>query len=96
MKEQDYQKRISDNLTSEGWYVLNLIKTNKNGITDLQASRPGRVTMWIECKTPKGKLSSIQEFRLDELTGYGFNCFVSYGMELVEWEIKNKKTTDLF
>ena len=35
MTEQQYQKKISDNLTSEGWYVLNLIKTNKNGITDL-------------------------------------------------------------
>ena len=50
----------------------------------------------VECKTLKGKLSKIQEFRLDELTGYGFNCFVSYGMDLVKWEIKIKKDTDLF
>ena len=96
MKEQDYQKRISDNLTKEGYFVTNLIKTNRNGIPDLLALKYNEPPMYIECKTLKGKLSKIQEFRLDELTGYGFNCFVSYGMDLVKWEIKIKKDTDLF
>ena len=96
MKEQDYQKRISDNLTKEGYFVTNLIKTNRNGIPDLLALKCNEPPMYIECKTLKGKLSKIQEFRLDELTGYGFNCYVSYGMELVKWKIKTKKDTDLF
>lgn len=96
MKEQDYQKRISDNLTKEGYFVTNLIKTNRNGIPDLLALKYNEPPMYIECKTPKGKLSEIQEFRLNELVSYGFNCFVSYGMELVEWKIKVKKDTDLF
>ena len=96
MREQDYQKKIGDKLTKEGWFVVNLIKTNKNGIPDLQASRAGRTTMWIECKTPKGKLSDIQVFRLNELTGLGFDCFVSYGMDLREWKVIEKKDTNLF
>ena len=96
MKEQDYQKKISDNLTKEGYFVTNLIKTNRHGIPDLLALKSNEPAMYIECKTLKGKLSDIQVFRLDELTGYGFNCFVSYGMELKKWIVKEKKDTDLF
>ena len=94
MKESDYQKKISDDLTEGGYFVTNLIKTNRNGIPDLLALKINEPPLYIECKTPKGKLSKIQEFRLDELTGYGFNCYVSYGMELVKWKIKDKNNCE--
>jgi len=81
MKEQDYQKKISDKLEKDGWYVIKLIKTNKNGIPDLIAIKEDK-TIFIECKTLKGKLSKIQEFRLDELKAKGIECFVSYGNEI--------------
>jgi Holliday junction resolvase len=81
MKEQDYQKKISEKLEKEGWYVIKLIKTNKNGIPDLIAIKEDK-TIFIECKTLKGKLSKIQEFRLDELKAKGIECFVSYGNEI--------------
>ena len=81
MKEQDYQKKISDKLEKEGWYVIKLIKTNKNGIPDLIAIKEDK-TIFIECKTLKGKLSKIQEFRIDELKAKGIECFVSYGNEI--------------
>jgi len=81
MKEQDYQKKISDKLEKEGWYVIKLIKTNKNGIPDLIAIKEDK-TIFIECKTLKGKLSKIQEFRLDEVKAKGIECFVSYGNEI--------------
>jgi len=81
MKEQDYQKKISDKLEKDGWYVIKLIKTNKNGIPDLIAIKEDK-TIFIECKTLKGKLSKIQEFRLDELKAKGIDCFVSYGNEI--------------
>ena len=81
MKEQDYQKKISDKLEKDGWYVIKLIKTNKNGIPDLIAIKEDK-TIFIECKTLKGKLSKIQEFRLEELKAKGIDCFVSYGNEI--------------
>ena len=81
MKEQDYQKKISDKLKKEGWYVIKLIKTSVNGIPDLIAIKSDK-TIFIECKTLKGKLSKIQEFRLDELKALGIDCFVSYGNEI--------------
>lgn len=96
MKEQSYQKKISDNLTNEGYFVTNLIKTNRNGIPDLLALKDDEPPIFIECKTPKGKLSEIQVFRLNELTLLGFRCFVSYGMDLKKWQVIEKKDTDLF
>ena len=85
MKEQHYQKKISDKLESEGWYVIKLIKTNKNGIPDLVALKKGCVPMFIEVKSMTGKLAKLQEFRLDELKAKGFDCYYSKGCELISW-----------
>ena len=84
MKEQHYQKKISDKLESEGWYLIKLIKTNRNGIPDLIALKSDRV-MFVEVKTPIGKLAKLQEFRLDELKEKGFECYYSKGVELIKW-----------
>lgn len=96
MKEQAYQKKISDKLTAKGWFVINMIKTNKNGIPDLQATKKGEPVMYIECKTPTGKLAEIQKYRLNQLTKLGFNCFVSYGMDIQKWIVSEKVDTKLF
>lgn len=95
MLEQDYQKKISDKLESEGWYVIKLIKTNKNGIPDLIAIKENEKPLFIECKTPKGILSDLQIFRLIELNLKGFQTYVSYGMELKEFtELKYDDDSD--
>ncbi len=57
------------------------MRTNKTGIPDLVALKHNRVC-FIECKTPKGKLSEIQKYRLEELNLQGFDVFVSYGDEV--------------
>ncbi len=84
MKEQDYQKKISDKLEKDGWYVLKLIKTNKNGIPDLVALKDKEKPMFIECKDLKGKPSKLQIYRLNELTSKGFDCYISKGSELIK------------
>ena len=101
MKEQDYQKKISDDLTKEGYFVINLIKTNRNGIPDLLALKKCNCCncdciKFIECKMPKGKLSKIQEFMLNKLEDYSTSVSVSYGHIVKEWQKKIKKDTDLF
>ncbi len=97
MKEQDYQTKIAKDLTSKGWFVLNLIKTNKDGIPDLQATKAGETTMYIECKTPNGVISSKQEYRLNQLSRLGFSVFVSRGYRIIEWVRTDKEIhTDLF
>lgn len=71
MKEQQIQAKRIKQLEAEGYYVLKLIKTNKNGIPDLIAIKEGDI-LFSEIKTPKGKLSEIQKYRMKELESYGF------------------------
>jgi Holliday junction resolvase len=84
MTEQQYQKKISDKLEKEGYYVIKLIKTNKNGIPDLIAIKENN-TIFVEVKTEKGVLSELQKFRLTELTNKGFECYYSNKTELIRW-----------
>jgi len=79
MTEQQIQKKRIEQLEKEGYYVIKLIKTNKNGIPDVLAIPPDSGVIFSEIKTPKGKLSPIQEYRLRELDGYGFRTEVYRG-----------------
>ena len=73
MTEQQIQTKIKKKLEDNGWLVVKLIKTNKNGIPDLMCLKDG-VTMFIEVKRPNGKLSELQKIRIKQLQDLGFNC----------------------
>jgi Holliday junction resolvase len=75
MLEQAIQTKIIKKLEQDGFYVVKLIKTSKNGLMDLMALKNGK-TMFIEVKQDKGILSEIQKFRIKELTSLGFECKV--------------------
>ena len=79
MTEQQIQKKRIDQLERDGFFVLKLIKTNKNGIPDVLGIHPDGRVIFSEIKTPIGKLSKIQEYRLKELSGYGFQTEVYRG-----------------
>ena len=74
MSEAKYQSKLIKQLEADGWYVLKLIKTNKNGIPDVLALKDGHKPYFIEVKGAKGKLSELQKYRLKELKDYGFNA----------------------
>ncbi len=78
MTEQQIQSKRIKQLEAEGYYVLKLVKTNKNGIPDLLALKEGEV-LFIEVKRPEGRLSKLQEYRLKELKKHGFNTEVYRG-----------------
>lgn len=71
MTEQQIQLKRIKQLEAEGYYVIKLIQTNKNGIPDLIAIPPDSNVIFSEVKKPKGKLSRLQEYRLKELEAYG-------------------------
>lgn len=71
MTEQQIQTKRIKQLEAEGYYVLKLVKTNKNGIPDVLAIPPNSGVIFSEIKTPKGKVSKLQEYRLKELEQYG-------------------------
>ena len=79
MTEQQVQSKRIKQLEAEGYYVLKLIKTNKNGIPDLVAIPPDCGVLFSEIKTLKGRLSKLQEYRLQELEAHGVSTEVYRG-----------------
>ena len=80
MKEQQIQAKRIKQLEAEGYYVIKLIKTNKNGIPDIIAIPPNADVLFSEVKTETGKLSELQKYRLKELEKHGFKTEVFRGI----------------
>lgn len=79
MTEQQIQSKRIKELESLGYYVIKLIRTNKNGIPDIIAIPPNSDVLFSEVKSAKGKLSKLQEYRIKELNGFGFKTEVYKG-----------------
>jgi len=80
MTEQQIQTKRIKQLEADGYYVIKLIVTNKNGIPDLLALKKGEPPLFVEVKRPNGRLSKLQDFRLKELEDNGFNTEVFKGV----------------
>jgi hypothetical protein len=61
-----FQTKIKTTFEKNNWFVINLIKTNKNGIPDLHCIKNG-VSIFIESKEIKDTLKPLQMYRIDEL-----------------------------
>ncbi len=70
-REQQVQTKKIKELEKQGYYVIKLINTNKNGIPDIIAIPPNSDVLFIEVKAKNGKLTKLQEFRLKELSDHG-------------------------
>lgn len=81
MTEQQIQTRLIKELEAKGYYVIKLVKTNKNGIPDLIAIPKNSDVEFIEVKRKNGKLSPLQEYRIKELIKHGVKAIVYYGSE---------------
>ena len=79
MTEQQIQSKRIKQLEAEGYYDLKLMQTNKNGIPDVIAIPPNCGVLFSEIKTPKGRLSKLQEYRLKELKAHGLRTEVYRG-----------------
>ena len=62
MTEQQIQTKKIKELEADGYFVIKLIKTNKNGIPDVLALHPDYGIEFYEIKTKKGKVSKLQEY----------------------------------
>ncbi len=79
MTEQKIQAKRIKELEDQGYYVIKLLKTNKNGIPDLIAIPPNSDVLFSEIKKPGGKVSKLQEYRLKELDKHGCKTEVYRG-----------------
>lgn len=79
MKEQQIQANKIKELESQGYYVIKLTNTNKNGIPDLIAIPKNSDVLFVEVKRPDGKVSKLQEFRHKELAAHGIKVEIFKG-----------------
>lgn len=78
-------KQVRHYLQVLGWMVIRHQQSmgSHRGLADLTAIRHGR-TIWIECKTAKGKQSGYQSTFQDELEAHGGEYRIVRGIEDVE------------
>jgi len=79
MTEQQIQSRKIKELEAQGYYVIKLVRTNKNGIPDLIAIPKNSDVLFCEVKKPEGRLSKLQEYRIKELNQHGINTEIYRG-----------------
>lgn len=79
MTEQDIQRKRIKQLEKEGYFVIKLIKTNKNGIPDIVALKKGSVPKFVEVKNPGKKPEPLQVQRLIDLYNLGFDVEIFDG-----------------
>lgn len=77
MSESKYQAKLIKQYEADGWYVIKLITTNRNGIPDLILIKPKEVRL-VEVKASNGKISELQKYRIKELENLGFNVSIEY------------------
>lgn len=71
------QEKLIKEYENKGYYVINLIRTNKNGIPDLLCLKEGETPLFIESKELKDTVKALQKYRKKELIKNGFRAIVS-------------------
>lgn len=70
MLESKIQAKLIKKYEAQGYYVVKLIQTNKNGIPDLLLIKNGIAT-FVEVKSETQRLTELQKYRADELRRFG-------------------------
>lgn len=76
-----HQTKLIKEYESKGYYVINLIKTNKNGIGDLLCLKNGEPPIFIESKELKDTVKPLQEYRKKELIKLGFKSIINKSLK---------------
>ena len=85
--ESKLQSKIIQLLEADGWIVIKTIQLSKNGFPDIFAFRSGK-TIFIEVKSPNGKCSELQKYRIEQLTEQGFTAFFCESLDEFKTKIK--------
>jgi len=74
--EKDVQRKVVMAARKAGWIALKQNPTGTTGYPDYMFLKKG-VVRFIEFKSPTGKTSPIQDFRIEELEKQGFSVMVT-------------------
>jgi Holliday junction resolvase len=65
------QTKVIKDLEKNGYFVINLIRSNVNGIADLLALKENEKPLFIECKEKNDTVKPLQLFRGRQVEKYG-------------------------
>lgn len=71
--EKQVQQAIKRRLEKHGWFVAKM-ELSQSGFPDLMCLKNGEA-VFIEVKQKGKKARPLQQYRLDQLTGFGFKAF---------------------
>lgn len=99
--EQKVQNNLIKKLEQDGYYVIKLSVTNKNGIPDIIAIPRDSNVEFYEVKQKGKRPSEIQVYRMKELDKHGIKTFVYDGTlysghNYFSDSQEDEKKTDLF
>lgn len=86
MKESEIQSKMIRYLEKQGYLVVKIIQTTKNGWPDIQAHKDGQ-TIFIEVKAPNGKVSELQHYRHQQLRNQNFKVIISSSLTHLQNEL---------
>ena len=91
-KESDIQAAIKEYLQWTGWFCVKIHQSlgSYRGIADLYALKDG-VHLWIEVKTPAGRLSKYQEKFRDDILSHGGIYIVARSVDEVEQALRSEE-----
>ena len=72
-----HQIKLIEEYEAKGYFVIKLIRTNKNGIPDLLCLKENEKPLFIESKEYNDTVKPLQEYRIKELKNLGFEAIVS-------------------
>ena len=87
MTEQQLQRKITQWLKSKEIYHFKVISANKKGVPDVIACVDG-LFVAIEVKLPSGRVSELQDYNIEQITGSGGLAFVARSLDYVKNKIE--------
>ena len=67
-----FQTKVIKEYENKGYYVINLTRTNKQGISDLLCLKKNEKPLFIECKEKTDTIKPLQRYRAKEVIELGF------------------------
>lgn len=88
MKESQLEKRLKDEIEQLGGLCFKWVSPGRRGVPDRICILPRGRTIFVEMKAPNGKLSPLQEKRIQELEKRKHEVYVLETKQKVDAFIK--------
>ncbi|MDY7044055.1 VRR-NUC domain-containing protein [Virgibacillus sp. M23] len=88
MRESDLEKRLKDKIEQLGGLCFKWVSPGRRGVPDRICILPRGRTIFVEMKAPNGKLSPLQEKRIQELEKRKHEVYVLESKQKVDAFIK--------